>query len=311
MKPLMSFSSPTATQSTRARMPKPGSQLAWVCLTQLLPLSEFLTPSGSCFSPTLAALFHAAATHGVLDTWNPSTMHLSPGGEQPSGGALDLLCSPPRMRRGSCTQGASSLSLRLLPHVAGPRGPTFGFSWFVFSDHVQVPHVEHRDHGGLRPSSPHSFTFLRMTWATQKASGRPLVPEDRGESNERMLLASGTAEGHPRQPSPPSSFPTDPQARPETDNRCEASRQHPSVGEPGRGPTRSHTCHDLPSGNRAGGPLGATPATITRGMAPGHRILPALPLPAHITETVFPQTPSNAVCLQGRPRERSTWKRGA
>lgn len=37
----------------------------WVCLTQLLPLSRFLTSSGVCVSRTLAALFHAAATHRV------------------------------------------------------------------------------------------------------------------------------------------------------------------------------------------------------------------------------------------------------
>jgi hypothetical protein len=40
-------------------------ELAWVCLTQLLPLSRFLTFSGVCVSHTLAALFHAATAPRV------------------------------------------------------------------------------------------------------------------------------------------------------------------------------------------------------------------------------------------------------
>jgi hypothetical protein len=69
----MSFSSLSATSSARARMQEPKLLLAWAYLTQLLPLSEFLTPSGFCFSHTLAALFHAAATHRVWTPWSIST----------------------------------------------------------------------------------------------------------------------------------------------------------------------------------------------------------------------------------------------
>lgn len=44
--------------------PKPP--LAWVCLTHLLPLSEFLTPTGFCFSHDRAGLFHPATAYRVL-----------------------------------------------------------------------------------------------------------------------------------------------------------------------------------------------------------------------------------------------------
>jgi hypothetical protein len=42
-----------------------ASSLTWVYLTQLLPLSPFLTTSGVCFSLALMALSHAIATHRV------------------------------------------------------------------------------------------------------------------------------------------------------------------------------------------------------------------------------------------------------
>jgi hypothetical protein len=38
---------------------------AWVCLTQHLPLSRFLTFPGVCFSQNFATLFHVAAAHRV------------------------------------------------------------------------------------------------------------------------------------------------------------------------------------------------------------------------------------------------------
>lgn len=69
----MSFSSLSATSRVRARMPEPKFLLAWACLTQHLPLSKFLTSSGVCFSRTLAALFHAAATPRVSTPGNTPT----------------------------------------------------------------------------------------------------------------------------------------------------------------------------------------------------------------------------------------------
>lgn len=95
----MDFASLSATPTTRARMRGPKPLLAWVCLTQLLPLSEFLTPTGYCFSRGLAALFHAAATHRVCLLWSVPPLEASEETDHLGVAFTARVCLPPPKRR--------------------------------------------------------------------------------------------------------------------------------------------------------------------------------------------------------------------
>jgi len=97
-------------------MREPKLLLAWVCHTQLLPLSKFHTPSGVYFSHALAALFHAAATHRVFVPWsNLQSPHLVLGGVSPvSVPALPFLCPIlPRQFREPGNPAAITFTLNL------------------------------------------------------------------------------------------------------------------------------------------------------------------------------------------------------